>query len=141
MRMMDDQLGVEKRACKRFIVPDAKVRYKKPGLLLLLRGFSEPMPVRNLSKGGLSFECDETFPHDQEMTFQLLVPMETPVEIRGQKKWHRACQSGNYRYDIGIQFSPFGSRRGFNTREALDRLRALDKMYADQPPQMRQAQT
>ncbi|MBM4047730.1 MAG: hypothetical protein FJ279_21710 [Planctomycetes bacterium] len=132
--MTDESQWLEKRACKRFPIPDAKVRYKKPGLLVLIRGFAGPVPVRNLSKGGVSFECDEGFEHDQELALELLVPMESPIEIVGQVKWQRRCQSGAHRFDIGIQFLPFGKSRGFNSMEALERLRALDRIYAEQPP-------
>jgi hypothetical protein len=43
--------GVKKRRARRFEIPGGKGKYKKTGLLVLIKGFSAAYPVVNVSKG------------------------------------------------------------------------------------------
>jgi hypothetical protein len=119
---------VERRRCHRFEIPGAEVRYKKTGLLVFHRGFSGTYPLVNVSKGGLGFLCDEKLRSGQKVTVQLLIPKESPLNLRARVRWQgRPMPGANVM--IGVEFLPFGSRRGRNPREALDVLRRLDAQH------------
>lgn len=122
--------GAEKRTCHRFVVPDAKAKYKSTGLLVLVKGLSKAYPVVNVSKGGLAFMCDETFPQGQKLVVQLLAPNEIALSFRSSVRWAaQHPESGGS--VVGVAFEPFGSRKGWNSLEALDVLRRLDAQYGE----------
>jgi len=118
---------VKKRRTRRFEIPGGKVRYKKTGLLILVKGFSKTYPVVNVSKGGLALVCDERLDRGEKVIVQLLAPNEKPLNLRSRVRWHRQAESGNML--LGVEFMPFTGRRGHNSLEALDVLRRLDTQY------------
>ena len=117
---------VERRRCRRFEIPDAKVRYKKIGLLVFRKASSTTYPVVNVSKGGLGFVCDEKFRQGQKVMLQLLAPKETPLNLLAQIRWQ-----GQVRADtiVGVKFMRFGWRKGLNSMETLDVLRRLEAQH------------
>jgi hypothetical protein len=119
---------IERRRCHRFEIPGAEVRYKKTGLFVFRRGFSGAYPVVNVSKGGLVFLCEEKLRSGQKVMVQVLIPKESPLNLRARVRWQgRPMPGANVM--IGLEFLPFGSRRGRNPREALDVLRMLDMQH------------
>jgi len=119
---------VEKRKCRRFEIPGAEVKYKKIGLLSLNKNFSEACPVLNVSKGGLAFMCEKKFRSGTKLMVQLLAPNEIPLNLRAKVQWQGESAGTVFR-TLGIQFMPFGPRRGWNPVEALDVLGKLDEQY------------
>ena len=122
--------GVEKRKCRRFQVPGAMVRYKKDGLLALTKRLSKPRLVVNLSKGGLAFECEQKFLRNEKIMTQLFISNEDPLKLRAWVRW-QDWSSGSRSHFTGVEFKPFGKRRGWNSLEALDILRKLDDTYGE----------
>lgn len=120
--------GAEKRRCHRFEIPGGQGRYKRTGMLILLKGYSKACPVTDVSKGGLSFGCHEAFKVGQKIIVQLVAPDEEPLDLhaRVRRQVHPASQDESI---VGVEFAPFGSRRGWNSIAALDVLRRLDKQY------------
>ncbi|MBW1887138.1 MAG: PilZ domain-containing protein [Deltaproteobacteria bacterium] len=120
-----------KRRCHRFDIPGGEGRYKKNGLLGFTRGFSKPSPVCNVSKGGLSILCEETFDRGEKVMVQLLVPDENPLNliswVRRLEQW-----SGSGFNALSVEFMPFGNQRGMNPLEALDSLRRLESQYGNE---------
>jgi len=121
--------SAEKRACLRFEVPNGQTRYKKKGLLVLLSGYSEAYPVVNISKGGIAFECDEAIRRGTKLTVQLLAPEEEPLELNAEVRWQRRHAGGQA--ELGVQFAPFGTHRGWNSIEDLEALRKLEAQYGE----------
>lgn len=120
--------GIEKRRCRRFEIPLAEVRFRKRGLLVFEQAFSEPCPVTNVSKGGLSFTCDRKLSNGTKLVIQLLIPNETPLNLNSITRRQEQIM-GSKKKLTGVEFMPFGSRYGWNTRESLDVLRKLDEKY------------
>ena len=120
--------GVKKRKTGRFEIPGGKGRYKKTGLLVLVKGFSAAYPVVNVSKGGLAFVCDEELHQGMKVMVQLLAPSENPLHLYARVRWRGRR---GHRSDVlaGVEFMPFTGRRGQNSLEALDVLRRLDAKY------------
>ncbi len=122
--------SITKRSTRRFEIPGAKVRYKKIRLLGLDSNFSDAYPLRNISEGGLAFTCEERLDTNRKLLLQLLVPNETPIDLRAQVRWQ---ESPPYRADkiVGVKFMPFGSRRDWNSNKSLNVLMKLDAQYAN----------
>jgi hypothetical protein len=119
---------IERRRCKRFEIPGAEGRYKKTGLLSLFKGFSRPYRVVNISKGGLALACEEKFRPNDEVIIRLIVPNETPLNLRARVRW-QGRPVGRMDTIVGVEFKPFGSPRGSNSLEALDVLTRLEARY------------
>ena len=79
--------NAEKRRCRRFEIPGGEVKYKKIGLLILMKGFSKAYPVLSVSKGGLAFLCEEKLRRDEKLAVQLLAPNEIPLNLRSRVRW------------------------------------------------------
>ena len=120
--------GAEKRRCHRFEIPDAKAKYRKTGLLVLVKGLSKAHPVVNVSKGGVAFLCDETLGEGAKVSVQLLAPNEPPLDMQGHVRWRGKAQ-GRSDSIVGVQFAPFGEKKGHNSPAALDVLRRLETTY------------
>ena len=121
-------MGVEKRRCRRFQIPEGRSRYKKTGLLLLLSGYSKACPVTDVSKGGVSFECQEKFKLGQKVRLELFAPNEEPV-ILNAKVRRQSGSAAEGQTIAAVEFMPFGSRLGWNPMDTLDVLRRLDTEY------------
>jgi hypothetical protein len=120
--------GIEKRKCRRFKIPGAEGRYQKVGLLGVVSGFSKAYPVINVSKGGLAFLCENGLRKKKKLIFQLLVPNKTPLNLRSIVR-RQGQGIGDELKITGIEFMPFGERKGLNPPELLDILRDLDTKY------------
>ena len=124
--------GIDRRQCTRFSVEGAAVQYRKEGpIASLVNDYSgEAFPVLNVSKGGVCFQTSADLAENQAVSVLLSVPGEySDVELRGRVRWSRTSR-GAYPYEAGVQFSPFGSARGDNPMESLNRLRGLDEKHA-----------
>ena len=118
----------ERRRCERFNIPGAYVRHTKIWLLGSLKILSEPYPLLNLSKGGMNFISEEKLRIDEKMMVQLIVPREKPLSLRVQVRW-KEQRNSNESNMLGVQFAPFGSRRGWNSDESFNVLKRLDEHY------------
>ena len=120
--------GANMRTCRRFEIPGAEGKYKKMGLLVLRKGFSEVYPVINLSKGGLAFLCNKKLNKGDKVMVQLQAPDEPPMDLRSVVTNQRLWTDGESMV-TGVKFMLFGKRSGSNPMEALDILRRLDVQY------------
>ncbi|CAB5083523.1 hypothetical protein D3OALGA1CA_2763 [Olavius algarvensis associated proteobacterium Delta 3] len=122
----------ERRTCVRFEVPDAMAQFRRKGFLEWRASFSEELPVVNISKGGLAFVCPSKMRKGKKMLVRLIVPQETSVDILGEVRWQ--SQSEFFpRYLTGIQFAPYGKKRGGNAVDVLRFLEKLEDRYYNQP--------
>ncbi len=121
---------IEKRQCIRFAIPGAEVSVKKAGIFGLFSGFSEPLELVNLSKGGVGFESDSVLKMDQKVLVQLHVPGKPMLHLRGNVRWQASGLGPNQPKMTGVQFLPFGGNGRANPREALDVLSRLEEQYA-----------
>jgi len=125
----------ERRECQRFEIPGATVQYRNLWFPISFNGFSQPCPVVNVSKGGLAFECPGKIAQGKKLGVRLIVPGEDPLYLRASVRWC-AFSWETSTYVAGVEFAPFGIGRGENPREALDRLRELEREFGEKefPP-------
>jgi Tfp pilus assembly protein PilZ len=124
--------GIERRTCIRFVIPGATVSYwlKKP--LLSKPSFNEEFcPVLDISRGGLRFLSREDLKINTQMTLEVSVPGERiPLELQGQIKWTSPASEGSYNQQIGVQFHPYGEKKGQNYPGSLVKIIALEQKFA-----------
>lgn len=114
-----------------FEIGGATARVRSGGVLGALVGYpKERHVVLNLSKGGMAIQSGRPYKRAQSVQVLLYVPdREEPIEIGGKVCWQGCLKTGET-FTVGVQFDPFGPRRGLNRLEVLDMLRELEETYA-----------
>ena len=119
--------GFEKRTCHRFEIPNSSLMYKKIGLFRQKK-YINTIRLYNISKGGLSFACEEEIKKGKTIIIKLFIPKEEPLEILSKVCYQRDSSDG-YSLATGVAYLPFGQGANMNPTKSLDRLRELDKKY------------
>jgi hypothetical protein len=96
---------VERRKHARFQVKECVMKYVKAGpLSFLSKPGGQPLPVTNLSMGGLQFFATERLKPDQGLVMYLDVPaLEEPLKLRGKVRWTKQVP-GHKAVRTGVQF-------------------------------------
>ncbi|HEM48829.1 MAG TPA: PilZ domain-containing protein [Caldithrix sp.] len=115
---------MERRSIKRIQVPGAKVRLKKPAGLGVFNLLSKPSEIIDISKSGLSFQIDEECRYGDTICFRISFPDGRSFSLKGRIRWYNDGSPENPR--VGVQFSPFGSGKHYNSIKALEYLRNMD---------------
>ena len=129
--MSEKQL--EKRVCSRFRIPGATIRAKRAGTLFRKGGYAkEAFPLVDLSRGGIRFLTAKKLKLDRPIVLQLSIPTEDePLTLFGHVRWYSTNQDHVFRYQFGVQLLPYGDSEKHNSPETLERIKALERMYAD----------
>ena len=122
--------GKERRACERFVIPGAAVSYKKEALFLAKRFTEERYPIFDMSRGGLRFLSQKPFKINTRLSLKIeITGEEIPIIIKGRVKWLSINPEKSYKYQVGIQFDPYGKKKGENAPECLERLIVLERKF------------
>jgi Tfp pilus assembly protein PilZ len=127
-----DYSGIERRTCIRFEIPGATLSYKQKRPLLTKSANGEEFcPIIDLSRGGLRFLSQEELKIGNPVTLKVAVPGERiPLELQGQVRWVAPNAGMSYKYQIGVQFNPYGEKKGQNYPGALVKIIALEQKFA-----------
>lgn len=119
------------RACDRFRVPGAIAGYRVLTSRGPRKGFDEETcPVLDLSRGGLCFWTQSPLEVDQKVYLEISAPGEaSPLGLFGAVRWIRPNPGQAYKCQVGVQFNPYGDKKGQNSPAALIRLTALEECY------------
>lgn len=124
--------GIERRTCIRFEIPGATVSYrlKKPLLIKSTDG-EEFCPVLDISRGGLRFFSKGDLKIGTLVILKISVPGERiPLELHGQVRWSSPKEGESYKHQIGVQFNPYGEKKGQNYPGSLVKIIALEQKFA-----------
>lgn len=125
---------LERRACERFVIPGAAVRYKKEALLFSGKYTEKFYPVFDISRGGLRFLSLESLKANTKVSLMLVIPEEKdPLTITGSVRWLSLNPEKSYKYQVGVQFNPYGKKKRENDPEILERLIALEGKFLKPP--------
>lgn len=121
---------LERRACERFIIPGAVVNYRAEGFFFSGKYIEEAFPVFDVSRGGMRFLGNVSLKVDAKVTVKITIPDgEGPLILKGWVRWISINPEKSYKYQIGIQFAPYGSKIGNNSPEILQKMIALEEQY------------
>jgi hypothetical protein len=120
----------ERRACERFIIPGAIVNYRKEGFLIPSKYIAEPLPVIDLSRGGVRFLSNFFLKVNTNVKLKIIVPdARVPVVLKGRVRWISTNPEKSYKYQIGIQFAAYGKKRGDNDHEVFQKIISLETKF------------
>ena len=123
---------VQKRGCRQFEIPGARVRLKRNGFSGLVKRVSPLYPILCLSKGGLIFLCGEALRRNEKVFLQLQIPKTPSLDLHARIRWPDVPAENGSR-TTAAAFITYGPRRGWNSREALHALRVLEERYSGEP--------
>jgi hypothetical protein len=124
---------VERRSCVRFKIPGATVNYQKKAFLFAKPGFIEEFcPVLDISRGGIRFLTQKAIKPNSEVSLKISVPGERiPFTMKGIVKWSSLGEGKSYRYQVGVQFNPYGEKKDQNLPGNLVKIIALEQKFID----------
>ena len=134
--MSDESL--QKRACLRFRIPGATVKYKSQKKFLKNNDYiADFCPILDISRGGIRFLAQEMLKFGSHIEMKISIPGETsPLVIKGVVRWYSPNAGKSYKYQIGIQFLPYGESADRNYPGALTKIVALEQKFLDESSPM-----
>jgi hypothetical protein len=124
---------IEKRSCLRFKIPGATVNYQKKSILFTKPGFIEEFcPVLDISRGGIRFLSQNALKPTTDVSMKISVPGEKiPFTMKGVVKWSSLSEGKSYKYQVGVQFNPYGEKKDQNQPGNLVKIIALEQKYLE----------
>jgi Tfp pilus assembly protein PilZ len=121
--------GKEKRICIRFQVPGATLDYKKRGFFSASFDYEDNcLPILDLSRGGLRFLSNHDLRINTKLHLRIAIPeQEELLYLDGKVRWTRPNAGFSYKFQIGVQFNPYGLKEGQNSPAALTMLESLEE--------------
>ncbi len=128
-----DESKIERRACVRFKIPGATVSYQKKSFLFAKPGFVEEFcPLLDISRGGARFLTQSLLKENTEVILKISVPGERiPFTMKGAVKWASPAEGKTYKYQVGVQFHPYGETKDQNLPGNLVKIIALEQKFID----------
>ncbi len=123
--------GSERRAHKRFKVPGAKVSVRIEKLFFSRRRYLEEFyPVMEISRSGIRFVGQKLLSTTSKVSLKIAIPeQDSFLFLKGRVRWASSSPMANYKYQFGVQFNPYGKKKGFNDPEILEKLIMLEKKF------------
>jgi len=130
---MGNTKDVEKRLCQRFRIGGATVSYRIVRLFASKTGTDEEFcPVLDLSRGGVRFLTQKPLKFKSRVRLQLTVPGErAPLDLNGRVRWSTFNTGKSYKYQVGVQFEPYGHEKRQNAPQTLTRIVALETKFVE----------
>jgi len=121
----------EKRAHKRFKIPGASVSVKLEKFFFSPKRYVEEFyPVIEISRGGIRFVGQRLISTASKVSLKIAIPeQEYPLVLKGRIRWSSTSPVANYKYQFGVQFNPYGKKKGFNDPEILEKIIMLEKRF------------
>lgn len=127
--------SLEKRTCARFRIPGATVAYKRERGLFK-RGTEyggEFLPMLDISRGGIRFLATEDVPLDTRLHLSIQVPGDpAPLKMDGLVRWSAPNIGQSFKHQIGVQFAPYGDKKGMNYPGSLVKVIAYEQKFMDE---------
>ena len=126
--------GIEKRTCIRFQVPGATLAFKKRGFFSASFDYEDDgLPILDLSRGGLRFLSNQDLRIKAKVQLKISIPeQEELLYLEGRVRWTRPNAGFSYKFQIGVQFNPYGLAEHQNSPAALNMLESLEEKHADE---------
>jgi len=124
---------IEKRTCIRFEIPGATTGYKLDKFLFSAHGKygEEFCPILDISRGGMRFVSQKSFKINTKINMKISIPGErVPMAFKGRVRWSAANPGKSYKYQIGVQFNPYGEKKGQNYPGSLVKIIALEQKFS-----------
>ncbi len=124
---IEEKKDKDRRALRRFEIPDTNVICKKEEGLKLFNRYSNVSILENLSKCGVCLKLKDGINIGDKLKLQMNIPGEDNLEVKGHVRW-KSHKEGEFNR-IGIQFEPFGKGKYLNPLSSLEKLREIQQQH------------
>ncbi len=114
----------ERRYSQRHQFPGSNVFCEESSTLGIFKKYSEPLTLNDLNKSGLGFQTDKELVYGDKIHFKIEIPGHKKIQVIGEVRWI-APDNNSVQKNIGIQFLPFGTIKGYNSFSARVKLERL----------------
>lgn len=123
--------GKERRDCHRFKIPGATLSYKKSGFFSASPEYEdEYCPILDLSLGGLKFLTQKNLKVNTKLNIKISYhEKDGSFYLAGKVKWTISNPGFSYKYQVGIQFNPYGDKEGLNSPKEYAKIKRLEWKY------------
>jgi len=124
--------GIERRTCLLFEIPGATVSHKTKKFFPSKDKYGEEFcPVLDISRGGLRFLSQVPSKIYKNLILKVSIPGERiPLVLKGQVRWVSPNAGKSYKYQIGVQFNPYGEKKRQNYPGTLVKIIALEQKFS-----------
>jgi len=123
--------GLDRRVYKRIKIRGATVSYKQEKFFFSKKQYVEEQhPVVEISRGGIRFLEHKPFTTVGKISLKIFIPAEnSPIILKGRVRWTSLNTTMIYKSQIGVQFNPFGKKKGHNHPEILEKIIEIEKNF------------
>ena len=123
--------GLERRAYKRIKTLGVTVSYKQEKFFSSKKQYAEELnAVVDISRGGMRFMGHKLFTAAGNILLKIFMPEEnSPLILRGRVRWTSLNPATIFKSQVGVQFNPFGMKKGNNHPEILEKIIELEKKF------------
>ena len=114
----------ERRTFERYEYNGAVVRLFERKNFGLIKKFSSDFEMKDISRSGMCFELDRYKGPGAYLEMTIDIPGKSKLQMCGNVRWIRENGESD-KYEVGILFSPYGSRDGYNPIRNKDRLKNI----------------
>ncbi len=124
--------GKDKRTCFRFEIPGATLSYKKTGFFSTSSDYEdEYCPILDLSLGGIRFLTQNNLKANTKLSIKVSYHEKNgSFHLAGKVRWTISNPGFSYKYQVGVQFNPYGDKEGHNSPEEFAKIKTLEWKYA-----------
>jgi len=127
--------GRERRYNQRHQFPDSNVFCQESAGLGIFKQFSEPFPLIDLTKSGLGFQTNKDLGYGDKVHLKIEIPGYQKIHVIGEIRWVSTIEKSDQK-NVGVQFLPFGTMKGYNSFSAREKLESLiNPLEQTKPPQ------
>ena len=125
---------LKKRSCIRFHVPGVTLRYRKKHRFWRSKKYTEDrFPVPDISRGGAKFLSNHRLKVGSPIDVIIHIPeVDQILELTAVVRWVGRNPEASYRFQTGIAFAPYGTRKNENSTEILDHIKKLEAAYSNE---------
>jgi hypothetical protein len=125
---------LEKRTCARFRLPGATLAYTKEKSLFKKSAYGgEFLPMLDISRGGIRFLSQEFLELDTRIHLSIQVPGDpSPLKMEGIVRWFSSNPGQSYKYQLGVQFLPYGEKKDMNYPGNLVKIISYEQKFLDE---------
>ena len=123
--------GDDRRAYKRIKTPGVTVSYKQEKFFSSKKQYGEELhAVVDISRGGMRFMGHRLFTTASNISLKIFIPAEnSPLILKGRVRWTSLNPTTIFKSQVGVQFNPFGIKKGHNHPEILEKIIELEKKF------------
>jgi hypothetical protein len=118
----------ERRSLNRIEIPSAEIFYKPKKRLNILTILIGPTDLINISKSGACFISKNPINKGSDVLLKIVLPIKDPIILKANTVWTSANHEPGQML-VGVQFTPFGEGKRYNSFETMKELEQLYSSY------------